>query len=261
MQRKIPLNVMILSQDRTVIGTLQQALCMMPIKATKCEDSQLAQTILKKERFDCVIIDWDSFGEPHKIMATLRSSKKNTKSTVLACIELSQSFAKANKASVDLVVYKPREHENAIQCIKPLVSLLLRKQRATERLPVEWEAMVTHMQGLREQIMITDLSHGGVGIEMLRPTGAKEQIEIKFHVPGTWQKMTLKTCVMWHTRTGAVGAKFVGISDKQQATLDRWLEKEAGKKSRPLNKLPLPIEKDQETEIVIKGMERNLVGW
>src|SRR5579872_3775632 len=106
MQIKTPMTVLLVTQDRSMMSALKHALCALPIRATECTDLNNAQTNCETEHFDCVIIDWDRFKEPGKIVSALRLSAKNAKSTVLGYVEHSKSFAKAMKASVDLVVYK-----------------------------------------------------------------------------------------------------------------------------------------------------------
>jgi DNA-binding NtrC family response regulator len=127
----IRLEGVLLSCDAEVVSVMNQVLDSFEIEAEVCQEPLAALKAIAQRKLDTVIVDWDRRDEPDRVLSALRASEKNAKSTAVAIISGAPEMQAASRASVNVMIYKPMNIDQATHCLRAAYgNILLQRRRA-----------------------------------------------------------------------------------------------------------------------------------
>ena len=213
---------LVLCRDPEVLRTLCPLLFDMDMGVEICLGPNGATRILRRQRFDTVIVECDPNGEGFDVLQQLRSDTPNQNTIAVGIVNDYKQMKKAFATGANFVLSKPISAEDASRILRFTRGMINRMVRRFLRVAVHRLAHVD-IDGLFDPAFILDLSEGGMAMQSLSPMKPGQVLNISFLLPGTGVPINGKGVVVWCDPSGRTGVEFDGISDEQRAALKDWV--------------------------------------
>jgi len=215
---------LVLCRDPEVLRTLCPLLFDMDMGVEICLGSNGASRILRRHRFDTVIVECDRDGSGFDLLQQLRADSPNQKTIAVGIVNDYQQMKEAFATGANFVLSKPISAEDASRILRFARGAISRMVRRFLRVAVHHLAHVD-IEGMIDPAFMLDLSEGGMAMQCLTPVKIGQVLNISFLLPGKGLAVTGKGVVVWSDPTGRVGVEFDEISDEQRAALKEWVVK------------------------------------
>jgi DNA-binding response OmpR family regulator len=191
-------------------------------------DRRSAEEILRRERFDLVVIDCDDLYGGAQLIRQTRACLPNRSSVLLAVTNGGMHPADAMDLGANLVSAKPYTPESARRELERVWRRLDGDQRSDPRFELQIPALVSfgHVSDRRAEIF--NISRGGVGLRIPESTAEDDLLHLRCFLPGALVPLQAYGEIAWADRAGNCGLRFLGMSDGSRRVLSDWLE-QAGK--------------------------------
>lgn len=213
---------LVLCRDPEVLRTLCPLLFDMDMGVEICLGSNGASRILRRHKFDTVIVECDRDGSGFELLQQLRSETTNQKTIAVGIVNDYQQMKEAFATGANFVLSKPISAEDAGRILRFTRGVITRMVRRFLRVAVHHLAHVD-IEGMFDPAFVLDLSEGGMAMQCLTPVQAGHVMNISFLLPGTGISITGKGVVVWSDPTGRTGIEFDEINDQQRAALKDWV--------------------------------------
>ena len=213
---------LVLCRDPEVLRTLCPLLFDMDMGVEICLGPNGASRILRRHKFDTVIVECNSDGNGFNLLQQLRSETPNQKTIAVGIIDDYRQMKAAFATGANFVLSKPISAEDASRIFRFTRGMITRMVRRFLRIAVHRLSHVD-IEGMSDPAFILDLSEGGMAMQSLAPLKPSQVLNISFVLPGSTQLITGKGVVAWSDPTGRTGIEFDGISDEQHVMLKQWV--------------------------------------
>ncbi len=213
---------LVLCRDPEVLRTLCPLLFDMDIGVEICLGSNGASRILRRHKFDTVIVECDPEGNGFNLLQQLRSDTPNQKTIAVGIIDDYRQMKTAFATGANFVLSKPISAEDASRIFRFTRGMITRMVRRFLRVAVHHLSHV-NIEGMSDPAFILDLSEGGMAMQSLSPVKSGQVLDISFLLPGSDMRISGKGVVVWSDPTGRTGVEFDGINDDQHAALKAWV--------------------------------------
>ena len=213
---------LVLCRDPEVLRTLCPLLFDMDMSVEICLGSNGASRILRRHKFDAVIVECDRDGKGFDVLQQLRSDSPNEKTIAVGIVEDYQQMKEAFATGANFVLSKPVSVQDAGRILRFTRGAITRMVRRFLRVAVHRLAHVD-IEGMMDPAFVLDLSEGGMAMQSLSPLKQGQVLDISFLLPGTGISIGGKGVVAWSDPTGKCGIEFDAISDEQRAALKNWV--------------------------------------
>lgn len=129
---------------------------------------------------------------------------------------------RAFRLGANLVLWKPVTVDEAERVLRAAYELLNRVRRQFARLVPKTLAFAS-IEGMAEDVMILDLSKGGMGVQAMAPLTRGTVVETRVYLPGVQSEIVAKGEVAWSDDSGRAGIRFEFLSGSSRTTLESWL--------------------------------------
>jgi len=181
-----------------------------------------ASRILRRQKFDTVIVECARDGSGFDVLQKLRSDSPNQKTIAVGIVDDYQQMKMAFANGANFVLSKPISAEDAGRIFRFTRGVITRMVRRFLRVAVHHLAHVD-IEGMFDPAFILDLSEGGMAVQSLVPLKTGQVLNISFLLPSTGISVSGKAVVAWSDPTGRTGVEFDDISDDQRAALKQWV--------------------------------------
>jgi len=213
---------LVLCRDPEVLRTLCPLLFDMDMGVEICLGSNGANRILRRHKFDAVIVECDRDGKGFDVLQQIRSDSANQKTIAVGIVEDYQQMKEAFATGANFVLSKPVSAQDAGRILRFTRGAITRMVRRFLRVAVHRLAHVD-IEGMMDPAFVLDLSEGGMALQSLSPLKTGQVLDISFLLPGTGVSVSGKGVVAWSDPTGKAGIEFDAISDEQRAALKKWV--------------------------------------
>ena len=214
----------LVTRDVRLMDTMNHVMNILDVHTTVCMDIDKALRAIEKKHYSCMVLDWQNCFEPEKVIHTLRSSKLNKETFVLALVKKNQDFNVAFHSSTNMVCYKSEAYKQSLKYLKPDHAQLSQQRRGASRHPVKWAARISDLASNSKDVFITDISTGGITLQNKLQAKKEDTLKVTFAVPGEgYRAITATTRVKWVDPDGNIGLQFSFIPPPQKALLEKWL--------------------------------------
>jgi DNA-binding response OmpR family regulator len=177
---------------------------------------------LGRERFEALLIDFDTVSDTTPILVTLRGSPSNKSAIVLAVATGAERKQQAINLGVNFVFERPLEMKDLRLALTTAYDLMVRERRAYFRCPIELRVQLTRSNSVEIQCTTFNISSRGMAVHSPTPFNLAESLEIALDLPGG-ETVLAQGAVVWDDRHGKAGIHFTCNPEMQQL-LDSWLD-------------------------------------
>jgi CheY-like chemotaxis protein len=213
---------LVLCRDPEVLRTLCPLLFDMDMGVEICLGSTGASRILRRHRFDTVIVECDRDGAGFQLLQQLRSDTPNQKTIAVGIVNDYRQMKEAFATGANFVLSKPVSAADATRIFRFTQGVITRMVRRFLRVAVHHLAHVD-LRGVSDPAFMLDLSEGGMAIQSLNPVEPGQQLPLSFLLPGTGMSITCNSTVAWSDPTGKAGIEFAEMDDEHRTALRNWV--------------------------------------
>ena len=130
---------------------------------------------------------------------------------------------KAFELGANFVLQKPISPTNAMRCFGAALSFMTRERRRYFRHPVESPILIIFAQGQELKATTTNISEGGMAIQILGKLPESSISKVVFTLPGASLATESEVDLAWADGSGRAGLRFVEMSQGSQENLEHWL--------------------------------------
>jgi len=177
---------------------------------------------LGRERFEALLLDFDTVSDSAPILITLRGNPSNKSAVVLAVATGDERRQQAINLGVNFVFERPLEAKDLRLALSTAHGLMVRERRRYFRCPIELPVQLTRANSTEIQCTTFNVSSGGMAVHSTIPFDLAESLEIALEL--TEGRIVLaQGAVVWDDRHGKSGIHFT-CSREMQELLDSWLD-------------------------------------
>jgi len=217
------LDSLLISQDAVLLDVLRPTLEKIAVDIEVCPGAQPRSELLRKRKFDAVIIDCDDLQNGVDILKSLRQTESNAKSVAFAVVNGKTTTQDAFQFGANFVLQKPLTPLHASRCFNAALNFMVRERCRYFRHPIEIPLRIFLRNDQEVTATSTNISEGGMAIRVLGKLPKDTQARFFFALPDTNVSLELKGQVAWADGTGHAGIRFIEVPQSSQYQLERWL--------------------------------------
>ena len=177
---------------------------------------------LGRERFEALLVDFDTVSDWAPILVTLRGSPSNKTAIVLAVATGAERKQQAISLGVNFVFERPLEIKDLRLALATAHDLMVRERRRYFRCPIEVPVQLTRSNSVEIECKTFNLSSRGMAVHSPTPFNLGETLDITLDLP-SGKPVLAEGAVVWDDRHGKAGIHFTCNPEMQQL-LDSWLD-------------------------------------
>ena len=226
MSEVIRLKGLLFTTDAQVLSVMNQVLDNFEIETEVCLETASALDAVTHMKLDTLIMDWTGTEQSTQIVAAIRNSEQNAKSTVLAMVNGDPEMQAATRAGANFVVYKPMNVDQATRFLRAAYGNMLMQRRRAARCPVDIPAVASFLNAGRVEGRIINLSVRGLAFVSKYAAEVDQNISIEFMLPET--SITIHaagqvTNVITPAGMTRAGVCFSSMPPRDLAALEQWM--------------------------------------
>jgi DNA-binding response OmpR family regulator len=227
------LQTLLVSKDDQCAELLIKVLVQFGVVVDRSSAVDVALARLSEERFDQVIVDFDSeFNDPEAARMLLESCRclagcEHRPPVTVALLHDRTQIRSILGAGAHFILTKPVDQEQAHNTFRAATALLKRERRKSARVAVQAEISLRVSGDDSESTLVEgillDLSTGGMDVLAAQPVPSGGLLHASFALPGGGGDIEGEAEVAWSTDNGQVGLRFVEMDAKMRQQLHEWL--------------------------------------
>lgn len=222
------LKSLVLCSDEKIVRVLRRVLNDLEIEIEHCTEPDGALRKLTRQRFEAIIIDCTDLKTATAVLKSARSAPVNKRAIAVAIMDGHNGLRSAFDMGAHFVLYKPVSTERAKSSFRAARALMKRERRRNARVPVQVQATLNNrLSGFTQKVSSTDLSEGGMAIQMPKRHQDAGPWDVSFTLPGSETLFELTGEVAWHNPGGQVGIRFANLAVDVAYQLRQWLNQNA----------------------------------
>ena len=212
---------LMLSHDEQLVAALRRVAGEMQLEVRLCDAAGAAHQELQERRYEAVVVDCDDTQAGASVLKSVRQTRLNQSSLLVAVLNGSTSIAEAAGVGANCVLCKPLSFDAVRREMRRAYAMLEQDQRRHPRLTVQLPVHLT-CGGARRSAIAFNLSQGGIGICLADPIVEDEIVRLRFQLPGSTAPIHAMGEIAWADAEGRAGIRFTSISDAARSELKRW---------------------------------------
>jgi CheY-like chemotaxis protein len=218
------LKSLVLCCDEKIVRVLRRVLSDLDISIEHCTDPDGAIRKLTRERFEAVIIDCTDQKTAAQVLKSARSAPCNKRAIAVAIMDGHTGLRSAFDMGAHFVLYKPVSSERAKSSFRAARALMKRERRRNARVGIEIQVgLNNHQTGFNQRVVTSDLSEGGMAVQLPRKQKDRGPWQVSFTLPGSEKVIEVMGQVAWQNAGGHVGIRFTNLEVDTAHGLRTWL--------------------------------------
>ena len=213
---------LLVSADPVTIQQFSLALRELSISPDACQDGASAAFLLKRRKFDAVIVDLQLGEQSGHILDEARLSPSNRTAVTFGIGDNDAKVTSAFRTKSQFVFERPLSAQSIQKTLKPAYGLILRERRRYFRCPVSTPVIIQRENRQEVRCFSLNISDGGMAFSTQVPFLPGESVHVQFTLPDHTAPLLVESTICW-SKTGHLGVRFVSISDEQKSVLQVWL--------------------------------------
>jgi diguanylate cyclase (GGDEF)-like protein/PAS domain S-box-containing protein len=213
---------LLVSADPVTIQQFSLALRELSISPDACQDAASAAFLLKRRKFDAVIVDLQLGEQSGHILDEARLSPSNRTAVTFGIGDNDAKVTSAFRTKSQFVFERPLSAQSIHKTLRPAYGLILRERRRYFRCPVSTPVIIQRENRQEVRCFSLNISDGGMAFSTQVPFLPGESIHVQFTLPDHTGPLLAESTICW-SKTGHLGVRFVSISDEQKSVLQVWL--------------------------------------
>jgi len=218
------LRSLVLCSDEKIVRVLRRILSDLEIGVEHCTDTDSAIRKLTRERFEAVVVDCADEAAAAEVLKSCRAAPCNKHAVAVAIVDSQKVVRPAFSLGAHFTLYKPISSEHAKASFRAARALMKCERRRNARVAVEFPVTLILQNGAKEFRAITsDVSEGGMAIQIARRPQRSEAIRLKFPLPGSGSVVECAAEIAWEGTGAQIGLRFVDLAAGLRDDLRAWL--------------------------------------
>jgi diguanylate cyclase (GGDEF)-like protein/PAS domain S-box-containing protein len=213
---------LLVSADPVTIQQFSLALRELSISPDACQDGASAAFLLKRRKFDAVIVDLQLGEQSGHILDEARLSPSNRTAVTFGIGDNDAKVTSAFRTKSQFVFERPLSAQSIHKTLKPAYGLILRERRRYFRCPVSTPVIIQRENRQEVRCFSLNISDGGMAFSTQVPFLPGESVHVQFTLPDHTAPLVAESTICW-SKTGHLGVRFVSVSDEQKSVLQVWL--------------------------------------
>jgi diguanylate cyclase (GGDEF)-like protein/PAS domain S-box-containing protein len=213
---------LLVSADPATIQQFSLALRELSISPDACQDAASAGLLLKRRKFDAVIVDLQLGEQSGLILDEVHLSASNRTAVSFGISNNDAEGTAAFRKKMQFVFERPISPQSIRKTLKPAYGLILRERRRYFRCPVSIPVIIRSESMQEVWCNSVNISGGGMALSTQVPFLPGESVRVQFTLPDHEVPLSAESTICW-SKTGNLGVRFVSISDDQNSVLQVWL--------------------------------------
>jgi hypothetical protein len=222
MKTAVRLDGILCTSDQQVLRVMRPALDTFSIETQICVELDSAVDAVNHRRLDTVIVDWNGWCNPARVLRATRSSSWNSKSTILAMVKARSEMLIALRSGANFLIHKP-DVDGVARCLRAAYGTMLLQRRRAARCPVDIPVLAKFAELGKIEARISDISIGGIALQCAQPVDAHCQVSLSFLLPASSILIHVAGKVVNADRKGRAGVCFSFIPQSELRLLESWL--------------------------------------
>jgi diguanylate cyclase (GGDEF)-like protein len=213
---------LLVSADPSIIQQFSLALRELSISPDACQDAASAALLLKRRKFDAVIVDLQLGEQSGLILDEAQISLSNRTAVTFGISDNDAEVKSAVRKKSQFVFERPLSAQSIRKTLKPAYGLILRERRRYFRCPVYTPVIIQRENRQEVRCFSLNVSEGGMALSTQVPLLLGENVRVQLTLPDHEVPLSAESTICW-SKTGNLGVRFVSISDEQKSVLQVWL--------------------------------------
>jgi CheY-like chemotaxis protein len=213
---------LLVSADPSTIQQFSLALRELSISPDACQDAASAALLLKRRKFDAVIVDLQLGEQSGDILDEAQLSPSNRTAVTFGIGDKDAEVTSAFRKKSQFVFERPVSAQSIHKTLKPAYGLILRERRRYFRCPVSTPVTIQRENRQQVRCFSLNISEGGMALSTQVPLLPGERVRVQFPLPDHEVPLLAESTICW-SKTGHSGVRFLSISDEQKSELQVWL--------------------------------------
>ena len=218
------LKSLVLCSDEKTVRLLRRVLSDLEIGIEHCTEPDGAIRQLTRSRFEAVIVDCTDLKIATAVLKSARNAPCNKRAIAVAIMDGHTGLRTAFDMGAHFVLYKPVSAERAKASFRAARALMKRERRRNARVLVQIPVTLQNRKtGDSFKVLTTDISEGGVAIQLTKGRKDAGPWQLSFSLPGVDSAIEVGGEAAWHNPGGQIGIRFAGLSVDLGHRLRSWL--------------------------------------
>jgi diguanylate cyclase (GGDEF)-like protein/PAS domain S-box-containing protein len=213
---------LLVSADPVIIQQFSLALRELSISPDACPDAASAALLLKRRKFDAVIVDLRLGEQSGHILDEACLSPSNRTAVKFGIGDNDAEVTSAFRKKSQFVFERPVSAQSIHKTLKPAYGLILRERRRYFRYPVSIPVIIRSESTQEIWCNSVNISGGGMALSTQVPLLPGKNVRVQFTLPDHTESFFAESTICW-SKTDNLGLRFVSISDEQKSELQVWL--------------------------------------
>src|ERR1700740_3192763 len=211
--------------DEKFVRVLRRVLSDLEISMEHCTDPDGAIHKLTRRRFEAIIIDCTDLKTASSVLKSARSAPCNKRAIAVAIMDGHSGLRSAFDIGAHFVLYKPLITERAKSSFRAARALMKRERRRNTRIAIQVPVTLNNaVTGFRQTMVTTDLSEGGIAVQLPKRQKDPGPWQVSFTLPGSEKGIEVTGAAAWQNPGGQVGIRFTNLEGDVAHDLRSWLK-------------------------------------
>ncbi|HEV2112600.1 MAG TPA: PilZ domain-containing protein [Terriglobales bacterium] len=220
----MPFASLILCSDAESRDILKTALDSAQVKCELCKSTVLAERLLISRKFDLVFFEQELAADFQTALKTARRSELNRSAIFIAVVD-EKSAASPADLGANLALRKPLSVELVSRNLEAVKGFVAREQRRHLRHNVELSVRIIPSPRQVFDCNARNISEGGICFHPSRELNPKQTVSVHFELPEMQHLFEAKGEIVWVTRDGHAGMRFLQVQNPHPNKLRSWLNR------------------------------------
>jgi len=213
---------LLVSADPVTIQQFSLALRELSISPDTCKDAVSAGLLLKRRKFDAVIVDLQLGEQSGLILDEVHLSASNRTAVSFGIGNSDAETTVAFRKKAQFVFERPLSPQSIHKILNPAYGLILRERRRYFRCPISLPVIIQREGGQEIRCDSVNVSGGGMALSTQVPMAPGENVRVQFTLPDHEAPIVAESTICW-LKTGHLGVRFASVADYHNSELQAWL--------------------------------------
>jgi len=216
------LRALVVTRDARLGASFREISREFGIEAQTSATSGGVPEELRHEKYEALVVDFDTIADTGPILSTLHQSPSNRSAIVLAVATGTEQKEQALSLGANFVFARPLEIEHVRVALNTAHSQMVRERRRYFRCPVELSVQLIRANAVVVSCTTLNLSRSGMAVRSPERFDLGENVDVAFSLQEGASVLAEGT-VVWDDRHEKAGINFTCKNPEMQKMLDSWL--------------------------------------
>ena len=181
---------------------------------------------LSREKYEAVLIDFDTVPNPLPVLSAVRQSPANRNAVIFAAATETGARQQALTNGVNLVIQRPFDAKEMRRVLHGAYDVMVHERRSYFRCAAEIPVhLIRTRSGEDFRCTTMNLSSRGAGLKVPSSLDPGEELQLVMFLQEPDVTVRAVGIVVWDDKHGRAGINFKCATPRHQIGLDSWLDK------------------------------------